>query len=180
MVVLIAALIVAGAVAWAGSQVAREIRSGRRSRATADEERVAQIIGVFAPGIAAAADDPRALLVWQPVASAARELFPHEFGALDQAFGRTFPFTLEQMQAAHARWTTDWLGWERTHDGECKLKAAAIEEELGERTASPYGRARLEAVEREKLERYQRRYEEYTRTSKALQGLIQTSTAARE
>jgi hypothetical protein len=56
------------------------------------------------------------------------------------------------------------------------LKAAAIEEELGERTASPYGRARLDAVERDKLERYQRRYEEYTRTSRGLQALIVAAT----
>jgi hypothetical protein len=32
-------------------------------------------------------------------------------------------------------------------------------------------RARLDAVEREKLELYQRRYEEYVRVSKALQSL---------
>jgi hypothetical protein len=51
-----------------------------------------------------------------------------------------------------------------------------IEHELGERISSPLGRARLDAVEREKLERYQRRYEEYTRTSKGLQALIATAT----
>ena len=51
---------------------------------------------------------------------------------------------------------------------DCGLKSASIEEELGPRINSPYGRTRLEAVEREKLERYQRRYEEYTRVSKAL------------
>jgi hypothetical protein len=32
-------------------------------------------------------------------------------------------------------------------------------------------RARLDAVEREKLETYQRRYEEYVRVAKALQAL---------
>jgi hypothetical protein len=175
--IIAAALIVAAAVAWAGLQVARQLASARRPGDSADQERVAQIISIFTPGIAAAAEDPRSLLVWQPTATAARKLFPREFTALDQAFGRAFPFTEEQMQAAHARWTTDWLTWERTHDGECKLKAAAVEEELGDRTATPYGRARLDAIEREKLERYQRRYEEYTRVSRALQVLINAGTS---
>jgi hypothetical protein len=35
-------------------------------------------------------------------------------------------------------------------------------------------RARVEAVEREKLDIYQRRYEEYVRVSKALQTLTRT------
>jgi hypothetical protein len=176
VIIFVAALIVAGAVLWTGARMTAAIASLREGRAAAADQRVVQIIGLFAPGITAAADDPRSLLVWQPVAVAARQLFPNEFAALDLAFGRTFPFTLDQLQAAHARWTTDWLGWERTHDGDCKLKAAAIEEELGERRSSPYGRARLEAVEREKLERYQRRYEEYARTSRALQALIVAAT----
>jgi len=170
---LLAALIVAAAVVYAGRQVAAGAGAARTTGGAADPARLLPIVSMFAPGMSAAAADPRALLVWQPMAAAMRQLLPTEFAALDQAFGRTFPFSLEQMQASHARWTTDWLGWERTHDGESKLKAAAIEEELGERTVSPYGRARLEAVEREKLESYQRRYEEYTRVSKALQALIQ-------
>jgi hypothetical protein len=176
--ILVAALIVAGAVLWTGARMTAAIASLREGRGAADDQRVAQIIALFTPGLTASAGDPRALLVWQPVAIAARQLFPKEFAAIDLAFGRTFPFTLDQLQAAHARWTTDWLEWERTHDGESKLKAAAIEEELGERPTSPYGRARLEAVEREKLERYQRRYEEYTRTSRGLQALIVAATPA--
>ena len=43
---------------------------------------------------------------------------------------------------------------------------------MGANLATPYGRARLEAVEREKLDRYQQRYEEYTRVSKALKTLF--------
>jgi hypothetical protein len=178
VVILIAALIVAAAVGVAGWRIVTEMELSRQSGGPAGGERLAHLLDLFAPGMSAAAADPRALLVWQPMATAARQLFPAEFASLDSAFGRTFPFTLDQLQAAHARWTTDWLGWERTHDGECKLKAAAIEEELGERIATTYGRARLEAVERDKLERYQRRYEEYTRTSKALQGLITAATPA--
>jgi hypothetical protein len=176
MLVLIAALIVAAAVGWTGTRLAAAVASPGKSGGPADRQKVTEIFGLFAPGMAAVAEDPRALLVWQPMAVAARQLFPTEFAVLDVAFGRTFPFTLDQLQASHARWTTDWLGWERTHDGDFKLKAAAIEEELGERAASPYGRTRLEAVEREKLERYQRRYEEYTRTSRGLQSLIVAAT----
>ena len=35
------------------------------------------------------------------------------------------------------------------------------------------GRARLAALDREKLERYQDRYQQYIRTAKALQALIE-------
>jgi hypothetical protein len=61
--------------------------------------------------------------------------------------------------------------WEASHDTEYKLKAATAEEELRASPGSPVLRARLDSVEREKLERYQRRYEEYTRVSKALKNL---------
>jgi hypothetical protein len=176
LLVLLAALIVAAAVAWTGVSVARAIGTLRAPAGPTDDPRLVHLLELFAPGIAAAADDPRSLLVWQPMAVAARQLFPLEFARLDTAFGRTFPFTLEQLQSAHARWTTDWLGWERTHDGESKLKSASIEHEFGDRISSPLARARLDAVEREKLERYQRRYEEYTWTSKALQALIKAAT----
>ena len=66
----------------------------------------------------------------------------------------------------------EWLAWERTHDAECKLRVATVEHELGEAIDTPFGRARLAAVDRDKLDRYQRRYEEYTRTAKALQALV--------
>jgi hypothetical protein len=89
---------------------------------------------------------------------------------LDRAAGSTFPFTREQIQAAHSQWTADWLGWERSHDAEYKLKAASLEHELA-LDATPGGsmvaRARLEAVEREKLDLYQRRYQDYVRVAKA-------------
>ena len=121
---------------------------------------------MLAPALGAAERDPRALLVWQPLANTARQIFPAECSALDRAAGRTFPFTKEQVQAAHAAWTADWLAWERTHDAEYKLKAAALEPD-----ASPLGRARLDAVEREKLDTYQRRYEDYVKVARALQAL---------
>jgi hypothetical protein len=168
VIIPLSALLVAVAVAWGARLIAHELASRRG----ADGAQIAPLLTIFSVGITAAAEDPRALLVWQPMATAARKLFPAEFTTLDRAFGGTFPFTPEQIQTAHARWTSDWLAWEGTHDAECKLKAVAVEAELGDKTASPYGRARLEAVEREKLEQYQRRYEEYIRVSKALKALM--------
>jgi len=164
----LSALIVAGAVCWAAHAIVRELRA-RRGGAEAG---AAQLLQTFAPGIAAAQADPRAILVWQPLARTARQMFPSEFAALDRAAGGTFPFSKEQLEAAHARWTAEWLAWERSHDAEFKMKAAAVEHELAASGGSPLVRARLDAVEREKLESYQRRYEEYIRTAKALQALI--------
>jgi hypothetical protein len=101
---------------------------------------------------------------------------------LDGAAGGTFPLTKAQLEAAHAQWTADWLAWEQSHDAEYKLKAAAVEQELTAATGSSVQgssaasssmvRAKLDAVEREKLETYQRRYSEYVRVAKALQTLI--------
>jgi hypothetical protein len=167
---LVAALIVAGAVIWGAQAVAREARAWRAERA---HERTLRLLALFAPGVDAAAADPRALLTWQPLAAAARKMFPEEFAALDRAFGAPFPFSKERLQAAHARWTTEWLGWERSHDGEYKLKAATAEGDLQASGGSPIVRARLEAIEREKLDLYQRRYEEYVRIAKALQAFIE-------
>lgn len=162
----LAALVVVSAVAlWVAARV-MSAANAQGSRA-----RLLQLIALFAPGIASAGEDPRALLTWQPLAATARRLFPDEFAALDRASGATFPFSADQIEAAHARWTSEWLAWERAHDAEYKLKAAAAEEALGAAGGSPVGRARIDAVEREKLERYQRRYEDYTRVSKALRAL---------
>ena len=175
MSVLLAALIVSAAVVWAGGLVAKALREGR-SQSTADGR--AELLALFAPGIDEVRRDPRALLTWQPLATIARQLFPSAFAALDAAAGGRFPFTSEQIQAAHARWSADWLAWERAHDAEFKLKASSAHEELGEREMTPFGRARLDAIEREKLERYQQRYEEYTRVSRALHALTQQAPAA--
>ena len=174
--VLLAAVIVAGsaalagAVAWGTFAIAREMAAAREA---ASLGRTLQLLGVFAPGLGAADADPRALLVWQPIARTARQLFPAEFAALDHAAGGTFPFTAERIQAAHSRWTAGWLAWERAHDAEYKLKAAEIEQDLLASGGAAVVRGRLEAVEREKLDLYQRRYEEYVRVAKALQGLLQ-------
>jgi hypothetical protein len=165
----ISSLIIAVAVVWTGLRIGRALEARRGGAAPLH---TAEMLALFGPAIDAVRTDPRALLTWEPLAAAARKLFPAEFAALDEAAGGAFPFTVDHIQAAHARWSADWLAWEGTHDGEYKLRAAAAEEELGERLATPYGRARLEAIEREKLERYQQRYAEYTRVSKALHALL--------
>jgi hypothetical protein len=164
---ILSALIVAGAVLWAGQRIA-----GALQRPSGEEAQSATLLTLFGPAIAASADDPRVVLAWQPLAVAARTLYPKAFADLDRAFGSTFPFSPEAIERAHARWTADWLAWERRHDAECKLKAATVEHELGEGVHSGYGRARLDAVEREKLDLYQQHYEEYTRIAKGLQALI--------
>ena len=139
-------------------------------------ERVATLLTLFAPALTAAQQDPRALLVWEPIAIAARQLFPEEFASLDRAMGGRFPFTSERIEAAHSQWTADWLAWELAHDTEYKLKVAVAEHELAAQGGAAVARARLDAVEREKLGLYQRRYAEYVQTAKALQALIESQS----
>jgi len=165
---LFSAVIVSAVIAWTGLGIVRELAAAREARA---RERAAQFLALFAPGLAASAEDSRALLVWQPLAATARKMFPAEFETLDQASGGHFPFGVEQIEAAHAHWSADWLGWEATHDAEFKLKTAAVEAEMASSGGSALARARLDAVEREKLDKYQRRYEEYARVSRALRAL---------
>ena len=103
-----------------------------------------------------------------------RLLLPAECDALDKAAGGHFPFTTSQIEAAHARWTTDWLAWERAHDAEFKVKAAVAEQEIAASGGAADARGRLETIEREKLELYQRRYQDYVQVAKALQALTAT------
>jgi hypothetical protein len=168
MPTLLPSLIIAAAVVVAAVRIAAAVQASRAERS---RDRVAQLLSIFAPAVAAATDS-RAILAWQPLARAARSLFPDEFARLDAAAGGGFPFTREHVQAAHAQWTAEWLAWERAHDSEYKLKAAAAEHDLAAAGPSPLLRARVDAVEQEKLERYQRRYEEYVRVAKALQAML--------
>lgn len=168
--ILVSALIVAAAIGWAALQIVSELRAARGGSEASG--RVAMLLTLFAPALSAAQQDPRAFLVWQPIAQAARQLFPEEFSALDRSVGGTFPFSSERIEAAHSEWTADWLAWEHAHDTEYKLKVALAEQELLVPGGTAVARARLDAVEREKLELYQRRYAEYVRTAKALQALI--------
>jgi hypothetical protein len=169
--IVVALLVVAAAVYWAAQQIVAEMKAAREEAA---RTRAIALLQLLAPGLGASAQDPRALLVWHPIAKIARQMFPAEFASLDRGAGGTFPFTKEQLQAAHAEWTADWLGWERAHDAEYKLKVAALEHELGTAntvSAPSLARARFEAIEREKLDLYQRRYQEYVRIAKALQAI---------
>jgi hypothetical protein len=167
--ILVAALVVAAAMAWAARQIVDELRAGRGAGGAPD--RVATLLALFAPALTETQREPRAFLVWQPIAKAARQLFPDEFAALDRAMGGTFPFPRERIEAGHAQWTADWLAWELAHDTEYKLKTAIAEQDVTT-DGSATARARLDAVEREKLDRYQRRYGEYIRVAKSLQSLI--------
>jgi hypothetical protein len=165
---LLGALIVAAALWWVAQQVVGELRAARDE---ASRTRTLGLVELFGPALRDAQSDPRALLVWQPLAKMVRELFPAECAALDRASGAPFPFTPDHLQTAHALWTTDWLAWERSHDAEYKLKAAVVEQELAAAGSSLVLRGKLDAVEREKLDLYQRRYSEYVRIAKALQTL---------
>ena len=169
--VIIATLVLAAALVLSAFRIAAELAALRRESA---RNRTLQIAAMFAPGLAAAQDDPRALLTWQPLALKVRTLFPEEFAALDKASGEPFPFSPERLQAAHARWTADWLAWERAHDAQSKLKAAEAAHDLAASNNAPVMRARCDAVEQDKLESYQRHYEEYIRIAKGLQSLTTT------
>ena len=175
MVLILSAAIVAGALLLGVAQIVREMRAAREEAVSG---RAMAIVQLFAPALDAVRDDPRVLLVWQPLARAVRQLYPVESASIDRANGTAFPFGRDMMAAAHARWTSDWLTWEQNHDTDYKLKAAMLHAELAAAGESAVGRARFEALEREKLALYQRRYEEYTRVAKALQGLATTSTAS--
>jgi hypothetical protein len=130
---------------------------------------------MFGPALGGADDDPRRLLAWYPLGRAARRLFPEAFADLDAAKGSSFPFTADDLGAAHARCTTDWLAWEAAHEAEFRNRAAAVEEEVVRQSRGDPAvlRARLASVEQEKLDRYQRRYAEYIQTAKALAALQQ-------
>jgi len=152
------------------------------SRALGVRRRDAQMLGVlalFGPACERAQTDPRVLLAWYPVAAAARRAFPVAFAILEHGGDARFPFSAADLEAAHARWSTDWLDWERRQDAEHRARREAVEAELGgasDETAAPL-RARLEALEQEKLEQYQRRYEEYVRVSRALKKLSEQESA---
>jgi hypothetical protein len=164
-----AAAAAAAAVAWiAGARIARELAAARDDAARA---RTLTILQLLTPALAAAQSDPRALLVWEPIARTLRGLFPAECARIDRAAGTTFPFDADRVQAAHARWTADWLGWERAHDAEYKGRAAVAAEALAASGGAVEARVRADAIEREKLDLYQRKYEEYIRVAKAIQGI---------
>ena len=161
------ALLAGAAIAYALWRIGDLLRRQRQ------EALVQQILATFAPAVAAVHQDPKLLLAWYPLAQTSRKLFPDAFGELDRAAGSVFPFTKEQVEAAHARCSAEWLVWERAHDAEFSLKAAQVHEEIDRTGASALLRTRLAAIEQQKLERYQQRYEEYIKTAKALAALVE-------
>ena len=151
----VAALLAVGAI----------VAERRAARTEAARGRAVTLLAMFAPGVEAVHRDPRALLVWEPLARQARALAPGDMASLDAVSGGRFPFSQAAIQAAHAQWTADWLAWEAMHDAEYKMKASDAGGD----------RPRADAIEREKLDRYQRRYHEYVTVSKALQTLVRES-----
>jgi hypothetical protein len=162
-------LVVGAALAYVLWRI-RDAVERRRQEAT-----IQHLLATFGPAAAAVQNDPKQLLAWYPIAQASRKMFPDAFRELDAAAGGTFPFTKEQLQAAHARCSSDWLAWERAHDAEYALKIAQVQDEIDRMAgqASPLLRTRLAAVEQQKLERYQQRYEDYVKTAKALAAFVE-------
>jgi hypothetical protein len=148
---------VAAAIGGAAFVISQQIKRSR------DDSTAAALLAMFASASMNVREDPRRLLDWQPTVDLARHLFGPAMARLDAAAGRPYPFGPAEAREAHARWTSAWLAWERAHDEECKLKASTAEAAGG-----PDVRAAVAAIERDKLERYQRRYEEYVRVGKAL------------
>jgi hypothetical protein len=165
-------LLAGAALAYVLWRIGDEMQRRRR------EATLQHLMAMYGPAAAAAQQDPKQLIVWYPVAQTSRRLFPEAFNQLDAAAGGTFPFTREQLKAAHAKWTADWLAWERAHDAEYSVKTAEVQAEIDRvpAPAPPLLRTRLALIEQQKLERYQRRYEEYIKTAKVLAAFSEPST----
>ena len=157
------ALLAGAAIAYALWRIGDVLGRQRQDAA------VLQLLTTFAPAPGAVQQDPKQLLAWYPLVQTSRRQFPEAFKELDKAAGGTFPFTKQDLQAAHARCSTEWLAWERAHDAEFSLKTAQVQDDIARAgEASALLRTRLAAIEQQKLERYQQRYEEYIKTAKAI------------
>ena len=165
LLVVTAIVVIAGAVAAVAERARRDRQRQHRERL------IAALLTSLAP--AAARAEPKELLAWRWVAGAARALFPDAVAEIERRTGERFPFPLEAVEEAHARWTAEWLAWERRHDADFRQRASALEAELhaaGE-AGLPAGRARIAALDDEKLQAYQHRYEEYVRIGNGLAAL---------
>jgi hypothetical protein len=153
-----------GAVVVAAERVRRDSQRQHRERLAA------LLLTTLAP--AAARGEPSDLLAWRATAGAVRKMFPEAVGDIERQTGEAFPFSHDVIDDAHARWTAEWLAWERRHDVEFKQRASALEAQLRDAGVStPEGRARLAALDDEKLQAYQQRYEEYVRVGNGLTAL---------
>lgn len=150
-----------------GFLIILELRQARRERI------LLHLLATFGPAIVTGRKDPEMFIAWSQLAETARALFPGSFRSFDAAVAGRFPFSQEVIEAAHARWTADWLAWERQHDIEYKNKAAVVEIALETASESdrPSLRAQLAVVTEEKLRTYQARYEGYVRIGKAIAAL---------
>ncbi len=153
------------AVAAAQHYLRRDLERQHRERLAMD------LLTRMAPVVARA--EPRELLAWRGAARAVRELYPEIVADLEQASGERFPFTPALVEGCLARWSAEWLAWERQHDTDYKVRVRTAEAELRAdgRDDSPEGRARLASIEDEKLQSYQQRYEEYARVARDLTAL---------
>jgi hypothetical protein len=134
------------------------------------ERLVMKLIEVFGAVTARGRSDPRELVGWAETARMARRRFPDACEELDRAMNGRFPFSDELVETAHARWTTEWLSWERQHDTEYKDRAARLEATLEgvAPDAQRVVRSNLASLEDEKLQTYQQRYETYVQVGTAL------------
>ena len=168
---LIIALI--GAVLFVAERARWDRRRQHRERLAA------MLLTSLAP--AAARSEPRDLLAWRGAADSARRLFPDAVGAIERQTGESFPFPHEVVDDAHARWTADWLAWERRHDADFKQRATALDAELQAAGDNPtVVRTRLAALDDQKLQAYQERYEEYVRIGNGLAALRERAGPARD
>ena len=163
-----------GLLATLGAALLFEMRRRRR------EQALLQLLVGLGPAVVAARRDPEALVAWGEVARAARGAFPEASAQLDAAAGGRFPFSRALVEAAHARWTADWLAWERQHDVEFKERVAAAEQALDAAPADETAalQLRLAAINQEKLQTYQERYEHYVRVGKAIGAIGEQLEAA--
>ena len=153
-----------GVVAFVAERARRDRRRQHR------EHLAVVLLTTLAP--AGAREEPQDLLARRVAADAVRRMFPEVVGAIERRTGEAFPFSHAVIDDAHARWTAQWLAWERRHDVEFKQRASALEAELRAADgATPAGRDRLAALEDEKLQAYQQRYEEYVRIGNGLTAL---------
>ena len=174
MLMLMSAML-AVTVAILGLLILVELRKQRK------DAQVLGLLSTFASTAKEVRSDPRLLLVHYPVVVAARRCFPDAFSALEEPQSKSFPLGSLEIEEAHARWTAEWLEWERSHESEYQRKAAVLNSELVNTTDArmPALRAELEAVEQQKLDLYQHRYEEYVGVSRALAKLTEAPEGQR-
>lgn len=134
------------------------------------------LLSSFGPAVVAGKSDPEHLVAWAEVTDTARALFPEAFARLDAAAGGRFPFSQELIEAAHSRWTADWLAWERQHDLEYRQRTNDAESRV-DASDGEVLRDRIAAITQEKLQTYQARYEHYVRVGKAIASLTEKFNA---